>query len=788
MLDKGEKRKITIQGTKSGSVPGGLFVIRLIVFCFTLSSSILYLAPGVSLAKHTASRIIYGPDHLYVTIKGKNHFYTIDRRQDNVIKKVNVGSPPCGGFITKDGKQFYIALGELDQIVVVNTSSNAVSARISLKKDGSRYMDPGGMAVSPDGTLIYVANESGDSLSVIDLETRKVKKTIPIGFGPQDVVLTPDGRYGYVTDFYSVWVIDLSDFNVIKEIPFRDPTSDRLRTYLLEDGEEVFRGPRDIVMSPDGRNAYVALEDSGEIAIIDVRKNEVEEMIPVGSYPGGLALSPKGESLYIAHRDSDEISVLDTGQRKIIQRIKVGQDPWDITFSPDGDEVFVVNQGDPSVSVIDPKTFHVKGTMLLGMIGFKSLLPRGLRRLFYVWRKEKKRSRTIPFAFAIFSVFFLVPFLFFVLSRDEVKIREGTAWAASPEAQERSGSSQGIDFKKISRGSPGAYGGRIAFESRRTGHWEIYLMNADGTDQTRLTHTQANNRAPFWSPEGRRMAFVTDRDGNQEIYLMDSDGSNLRNLSRSGKADFSPSWSPDGSRIAFVSTRDGKRNIYITGIDGQDQVRLTLRGDNWNPNWSPDSLRIAFVSNRDGNNEIYLMEADGRNQINLTRHPSEDGRGSHSWSPDGSKIAWVTNRDGNWEIYVMDAGGGHPINVTRHPGEEGIGMFVWSPDGKQIAFISKRDSNEEVYVVNADGTGSTNLSRSPGMDDVPLWSPDGRKLAFVSNRTGFDEIYVMNADGSNQIQLTNTKTREDFPRWQPSYNQPVGTIGMISSVTKEMIR
>jgi YVTN family beta-propeller protein len=708
-------------------------------------------------AKHTASRVVYGPDYLYVTVKGQRFFYVVDRDQNRLLKKVSVASPPCGGFITADGKQFYIALGELDRIAVVDTATNMIEAQIPLNEGSGRYMDPGGMAVSPDGATIYVANESGDSLSIIDLMTQQVRSHIPVGFGPQDVALTPDGRYAYLTDFYSIWVIDTRTGSPKAKVVLRDPGSNQQRTMIDPDGEEMFRGPRDIVMSPDGKKAYIALEDSGEIAILNTKSNRLEKSIFVGSYPGGLALSPDGKSLYIAHRDSNEVSVFDTYRGIVIQKIKVGIDPWDIALSPEGDTAFVVNQNEPSISVIDTKSFSVKTTILLGMLQMKNLLPRGLRRMFFVWRKERKRVKHIPFASAIFAVLFLLPFVFTML---------GSFDSAAGKSQKALAGTASV-FEMKSRGSPIDQTRKIVFESRRTGNWEIFLMNADGSDQVRLTHTNADNRAPFWAPNAKQIAFVSNRDGNKEIYIINADGSNPVNLSRSRGEDFSPSWSPDGSKIAFVSTRDGKRNVYVMNTDGKRQVRLSSEGDNWNPNWSPDSQKLAFVANHRGNNEIYLMDADGKNQTNLTRNPAEDGRGSHSWSPDGSRIAWVTNRDGNWEIYVMNADGSNPVNITRHPAEEGIGMFVWSPDGKQIAFISTRDSNEEVYVVNVDGTGSANLSRSPAMDDVPLWSPDGQRLAFVSNRTGFDEIYVMDVDGKHQVQLTFTRTKEDYPRWQP---------------------
>lgn len=346
--------------------------VRKTVIPVRVIAALLILFPlfsGVSYAKHTASRIVYGPKYLYVTVKGQRFFYIIDRDNNRLLKKVPVKSPPCGGFISENGMRFYIALGELDQIAVVDTETNSIVEEINLNAPGGDYLDPGGMALSPDGRSIYVANESGDSLSVVDMTTRLVRSKIPVGYGPQDVALTPDGRFAYMTDFYGVWVLDTKDRRPLQKIAFRDPSTDADRTDVRKDGEIVYRGPRDIVMSPDGETAYVALEDSGEVAVLDTRVNRVAATVPVGRYPGGLALSPDGKRLFFAHRDSDHISVLDTEKQSVVRTVRVGRDPWDVTLSPDGSTAYVVNQADATVSVIELETFKVQSTIVLGVNG-----------------------------------------------------------------------------------------------------------------------------------------------------------------------------------------------------------------------------------------------------------------------------------------------------------------------------------------------------------------------------------------------------------------------------------
>ena len=122
-----------------------------------------------------------------------------------------------------------------------------------------------------------------------------------------------------------------------------------------------------------------------------------------------------------------------------------------------------------------------------------------------------------------------------------------------------------------------------------------------------------------------QIAFSSNREGNSEIYVMDADGGNQRKLTNNPLRDWYPSWSPDGEHIAFASGRDGNFEIYVMDADGGNQRRLT-NNPLWDrePSWSPDGKRIAFVSDREENDEIYVMDADGGNQRRLTNNDRGD--------------------------------------------------------------------------------------------------------------------------------------------------------------------
>lgn len=171
-------------------------------------------------------------------------------------------------------------------------------------------------------------------------------------------------------------------------------------------------------------------------------------------------------------------------------------------------------------------------------------------------------------------------------------------------------------------------------------------------------------------PRTPQIAFSSYRHGNYELYSMDADGTNVTRITTNPHDDKNPVWSPDGSRLAYTAIPPGCApyqtclfDLFVINADGSGLVQLTNhpRWDGW-PRWSPDGTRIAFVSGRDGNNEIYVITADGTGLTRLTDNPKDDIR--PSWSPDGQRIAFQTNRDGDYEIYVMGADGSNPTRLT----------------------------------------------------------------------------------------------------------------------------
>lgn len=207
-----------------------------------------------------------------------------------------------------------------------------------------------------------------------------------------------------------------------------------------------------------------------------------------------------------------------------------------------------------------------------------------------------------------------------------------------------------------------------------TGQKHIYVkdMNpvfVDGTDVVQLTFEGEDNEDPVWMPDGARIVFASNRDAHFDLYVMNADGSGVERLTNEpGTFDGYAAVSPDGTKIAFTSHRDGNLEIYVLGKQGngpkpnfKQLTRLTDHAaSDHHPTWSADGSKIAFVSDRDGNPEIYSMNADGTGVVRLTFNAADDS--DPAWSPGGSRIAFHSNRDGNYELYAMNVDGS---NVTR---------------------------------------------------------------------------------------------------------------------------
>jgi TolB protein len=176
-------------------------------------------------------------------------------------------------------------------------------------------------------------------------------------------------------------------------------------------------------------------------------------------------------------------------------------------------------------------------------------------------------------------------------------------------------------------------GGKMAVTLSQGGsNTDVYLLDsANGEIVKRLTDHWAIDTSPTFSADCSQIAFVSDRAGGPQIYVMNADGSNQRRLTFAGKYNTAPDWSPRGDSIAF-SGRDerNKFDIFTVDLSGNIQRVTQNQGSNEEPAWSPDGRYMVFVSSRGGAGpRIYIMTDDGEIQTLITT--SGSGFATPNW-------------------------------------------------------------------------------------------------------------------------------------------------------------
>ncbi len=200
---------------------------------------------------------------------------------------------------------------------------------------------------------------------------------------------------------------------------------------------------------------------------------------------------------------------------------------------------------------------------------------------------------------------------------------------------------EGGNYAKWSRD-----GSKIAFFTERDGNTEIVIVNPDGSDPVNLTKNPATDETPSWTSDGQKIAFQTNRgsvpkvDENGEIqranygiYIMDADGTNQTEITGFDTNDENPSISPDGKHVVYQSYINDGLAIVAVDTDGSHKRILTdAVPPSGSPAWSGDGKKIAFDSMRDGNFEIFTMNIDGTEQKQLTFTEGEVENSGASWT------------------------------------------------------------------------------------------------------------------------------------------------------------
>ena len=342
-------------------------------------------------------------------------------------------------------------------------------------------------------------------------------------------------------------------------------------------------------------------------------------------------------------------------------------------------------------------------------------------------------------------------------------------------------------------------------------HYEIAVINLDGTGRKRLTANAYLDHYPAWSPDGSRIAFIAapsdciekPTERNLVLYTMAADGSDVQQLAPPvpGIVVFAPPfWSPTGEHVAFLvrEVRQGPVHfaLYTIRTDGSELTRIARIARASRvvpvprdvpplvalPSWSADGAYLAFLAQEEGRNfSISIARADGTELRQALVLPESDlNLKPHRllWSPDGEHLALVMadeqvalaeqfeffgvpimlEESGRIYISRVDGTGQTQILPAHGPGWN-PSLVSWSPDGSELLFVSR----QRVFLIRPDGGELRRLGVGPqhlfsafegGLWRSVAWSPDGARIALYDGASPYVKHH-----GIFTVALDRTDTR-----------------------------
>lgn len=294
------------------------------------------------------------PDRLVVLNKDEDSVSIVDPESETTETKIETDFNPHEVAISPDGSETYVTCSLGNRVNVIDNDTFEVVERL----DHDAFEFPHGLAVRESADELWMASTYSSQIFVIDLTTNQIEDVFPTY---QDlshmVAVAPDETTGYVANIGSdsVSVIDLDSRSVTATFP-------------------VGKKPEGIAVHQDTGQIYVANQDDGTLWVVDSETYETEYELTLGTTPIRVVVSPDGRHVLIPNRESDDLSIVDTqfsrdGQEQPweVKRLPVGVWPGGTVFSDDGSKAYVANNKTNDVSVIDMDTLEETGRIDVGI-------------------------------------------------------------------------------------------------------------------------------------------------------------------------------------------------------------------------------------------------------------------------------------------------------------------------------------------------------------------------------------------------------------------------------------
>jgi serine/threonine protein kinase/Tol biopolymer transport system component len=531
--------------------------------------------------------------------------------------------------------------------------------------------------ISPDGQWIaYVSNEGGESLWLRPADAAdSIQLASSSGAAYGSIAFSADSKAVYYV---------LLDANQQAGALYCVPITGGVGAKVLDDVAGK------ISFSPDGRRfAFLRQQhdaDEGWIMIANAANgagtggNAPQTLARIGLADNyvNLAWSPDGRTIAANHRVKDQQGTydkvveyrLDSGAERALSTHRFGS-IFGLAWQPDGAALYVVAR----------ESIEAYGAQIWRLTrggGAPERVTNDVRS--YVGAGITRTGQLITVARSYHSQIWLVPVAApqraVALPSNDMAGIYGLAWTPD---------------------------GKLIYAALNNQIVDLWMMNADGSEQRQLTAHAANNLLPAVSPDGRQILFISDRSGGENhVWQMDIGGRNARELTQV-ESDQEPQFWPDGKRFVFGEMAGSVTVAKQMQVEG-GSVQTIGAATGLSPTISPDGRRLAYLQVKDTGASPVIITLDGSaapQTLGPTLPLSQYNPYAYllRWTPDGRALSWVGLENNIANIYKLSLNGGAPQQLT-HFNAERIYYFAWSPNGKTLA-LARGLVNSDVVLFNA---------------------------------------------------------------------------------------
>ena len=257
---------------------------------------------------------------------------------------------------------------------------------------------------------------------------------------------------------------------------------------------------------------------------------------------------------------------------------------------------------------------------------------------------------------------------------------------------------------------------------------------------------------PVFTPDGEGIVFMSNRSGDWELYQANRDGSAVKRLTEHDGWDGYADVSPDGTRLVFDRSGEAGEGPFVLNLDdGSAQPLAQVRNKIGGARYSPDGANFAVFEEINDKRDLWLLRVSNGQKLEELTHTPEQNEHDPAFSPDGKYLAFAVALDEGSALDVMNLRNHERTRIFETAGN--LYGVSWHPQGEALVFNMPDGDDQDLFLIDRDGGHLVQLTKNETEDHLASWHPNGEEIIFTTDRTGSEAIHVMRIDDKSTRQL-----------------------------------